>query len=91
MEGEVEKRLVAQLLGLMDGFAKTKGVIVLAATNRPDHLDSALRRPGRFDREVQFRVPDRAGRLEILTILTKAMPLDMSVNLGRSPIYRWVW
>ncbi|MBW4516989.1 MAG: AAA family ATPase [Timaviella obliquedivisa GSE-PSE-MK23-08B] len=82
VEGEVEKRLVAQLLGLMDGFAKTNGVIVLAATNRPDHLDPALRRPGRFDREVQFRVPDRNGRLEILQILSHAMPLDESVELG---------
>lgn len=81
VEGEVEKRLVAQLLGLMDGFAKTKGVIVLAATNRPDHIDPALRRPGRFDREVQFRVPDRDGRLEILTILTRSMPLESSVDL----------
>lgn len=76
VEGEVEKRLVATLLGLMDGFAQTSGVIVLAATNRPDHLDPALRRPGRFDREVQFRVPDRQGRLEILQIQTRAMPLD---------------
>jgi transitional endoplasmic reticulum ATPase len=82
VEGEVEKRLVAQLLSLMDGFAKTNGVIVLAATNRPDHLDPALRRPGRFDREVQFRVPDRDGRLEILQILSRAMPLDASVELG---------
>ncbi|MDZ8034172.1 AAA family ATPase [Nostoc sp. DedSLP04] len=82
VEGEVEKRLVAQLLGLMDGFAKTEGVLVLAATNRPDYLDPALRRPGRFDREVQFRVPDRDGRLEILTILTSAMPLETAVNLG---------
>jgi len=81
VEGEVEKRLVAQLLGLMDGFAQTTGVIVLAATNRPDHLDPALRRPGRFDREVQFRVPDRPGRLEILTILTRPMPLDATVDL----------
>lgn len=81
VEGEVEKRLVAQLLSLMDGFAKTQGVIVLAATNRPDHLDPALRRPGRFDREVQFRVPDRAGRLEILAILTRAMPLADAVSL----------
>lgn len=81
VEGEVEKRVVAQLLSLMDGFAKTKGVIVLAATNRPDHLDPALRRPGRFDREVQFRVPDRTGRLEILKILTREMPLDRSVDL----------
>jgi len=81
VEGEVEKRLVAQLLSLMDGFAKTQGVIVLAATNRPDHLDPALRRPGRFDREVQFRVPDRDGRLEILQILTREMPLEETVDL----------
>jgi transitional endoplasmic reticulum ATPase len=81
VEGDVEKRVVAQLLSLMDGFARTKGVIVLAATNRPDHLDPALRRPGRFDREVQFRIPDRDGRLEILTILTEAMPLERSVDL----------
>ncbi|MBE9012136.1 AAA family ATPase [Pseudanabaenaceae cyanobacterium LEGE 13415] len=81
VEGEVEKRVVAQLLTLMDGFAQTKGVIVLAATNRPDHLDPALRRPGRFDREIQFRVPDRNGRLEILEILTRSMPLN-SVDLG---------
>jgi transitional endoplasmic reticulum ATPase len=82
VEGEVEKRLVAQLLTLMDGFARTQGIIVLAATNRPDHLDPALRRPGRFDREIQFRVPDRNERLEILTILTRSMPLDKSVELG---------
>lgn len=81
VEGEVEKRLVAQLLSLMDGFAKSEGVIVLAATNRPDHLDPALRRPGRLDREVQFKVPDRDGRVEILTILTHEMPLDPLVNL----------
>ncbi len=82
VEGEVEKRVVAQLLTLMDGFAKADGVIVLAATNRPNHLDPALRRPGRFDREVQYRVPDRNGRLEILTILTRAMPLDQWVDLN---------
>ncbi|NDJ19791.1 AAA family ATPase [Myxacorys almedinensis] len=82
VEGEVEKRVVAQLLTLMDGFAQSTGVIVLAATNRPDHLDPALRRPGRFDREVQYRVPDRTGRLEILTILTRAMPLAQSVELA---------
>ncbi|HIK17203.1 MAG TPA: AAA family ATPase [Leptolyngbyaceae cyanobacterium M33_DOE_097] len=81
VEGEVEKRVVAQLLSLMDGFAKSDGVIVLAATNRPDHIDPALRRPGRFDREVQFRVPDRDGRLEILQILTGQMPLDPTVDL----------
>ncbi|MBC7881315.1 MAG: AAA family ATPase [Anaerolineae bacterium] len=81
VEGEVEKRLVATLLGLMDGFAQSKGVIVLAATNCPDTLDPALRRPGRFDREVRFGVPDRAGRLEILRILTRTMPRDSSVSL----------
>lgn len=82
VEGEVEKRVVAQLLSLMDGFANTTGVVVLAATNRPDHIDGALRRPGRFDREVHFRVPDRDGRLEILTIQTRAMPLDDTVDLA---------
>lgn len=82
VEGEVEKRVVAQLLSLMDGFSEMEGVIVLAATNRPEQLDSALRRPGRFDREVQFRVPDRNGRLEILQIVTQSMPLDVSVNLN---------
>lgn len=82
VEGEVEKRLVAQLLSLMDGFAQTQGVILLAATNRPDCLDPALRRPGRFDREVVFGVPDRQGRLEILQILTGAMPLDKAADLG---------
>ncbi|MFZ9738818.1 MAG: AAA family ATPase [Prochlorotrichaceae cyanobacterium] len=82
VEGEVEKRIVAQLLGLMDGFNSTAGVMVLAATNRPNHLDPALRRPGRFDREVVFRVPDRAGRLEILEILSRSMPLAEDVQLG---------
>ncbi|ABA19694.1 AAA ATPase, central region [Trichormus variabilis ATCC 29413] len=81
VEGEVEKRLVAQLLSLMDGFSHSQGVIVLAATNRPDHLDPALRRPGRFDREVQFRVPDVKGRRDILQILTRAMPLEDTVDL----------
>jgi transitional endoplasmic reticulum ATPase len=81
VEGEVEKRLVAQLLSLMDGFSQNKGVILLGATNRPDHLDPALRRPGRFDREIQFRVPDINGRKEILEVLTRAMPLDDSVDL----------
>ncbi|MDB9343672.1 AAA family ATPase [Nodularia spumigena CS-586/05] len=81
VEGEVEKRLVAQLLSLMDGFSQNKGVILLGATNRPDHLDPALRRPGRFDREIQFRVPDINGRKEILEVLTRAMPLDNTVDL----------
>ncbi len=83
VEGEVEKRVVAQLLTLMDGFSNTPGVLVLAATNRPDHLDPALRRPGRFDREVQYHVPDRQGRLEILTILTQGMPI---VGVDLEPI-----
>jgi transitional endoplasmic reticulum ATPase len=82
VEGEVEKRLVAQLLSLMDGFAQTRGVILLAATNRPEHIDPALRRPGRFDREVHFPVPDSQGRLEILQILTRSQPLDETVNLS---------
>ncbi len=81
VEGEVEKRLVAQLLGLLDGFEPLQGVVVLAATNRPDHLDPALRRPGRFDREVVFGVPDREGRLAILQIQTRPMPLAADVDL----------
>lgn len=82
VEGEVEKRVVGQLLSLMDGFSKLKGAIVLAATNRPEHLDPALRRPGRFDREIYFRVPDSQSRLEIIRIHTRSMPLDKSVDLG---------
>ncbi len=83
VEGEVEKRLVAQLLGLMDGFDKKKGIVVLGATNRPAHLDPALRRPGRFDREVLFGVPDQAARLAILRVLTRAMPLADDVDLAQ--------
>ncbi|HIK20742.1 MAG TPA: AAA family ATPase [Synechococcus sp. M44_DOE_062] len=81
VEGEVEKRLVAQMLGLMDGFVAQKGIVVLAATNRPEALDPALRRPGRFDREVIFKVPDREGRREILAIHTRDMPLAEDVDL----------
>ncbi|WP_225882651.1 AAA family ATPase [Thalassoporum mexicanum] len=81
VEGEVEKRIVAQMLGLMDGFASRSGVIVLAATNRPDAIDPALRRPGRFDREIHFPVPDRNDRREILAIHTANMPLAADVNL----------
>jgi transitional endoplasmic reticulum ATPase len=81
VEGEVEKRLVAQMLGLMDGFVAQKGIVVLAATNRPEALDPALRRPGRFDREVIFKVPDREGRREILAIHTRGMPLAEDVDL----------
>ncbi|MFX1512236.1 MAG: CDC48 family AAA ATPase, partial [Promethearchaeota archaeon] len=79
--GEVERRVVAQLLALMDGL-KTRGkVIVIAATNRPNALDPALRRPGRFDREIEIGVPDRNGRREILGIHTRGMPLASDVRM----------
>jgi len=77
----VEQRIVAQLLSLMDGLNSREQVIVIAATNVPDLLDPALRRPGRFDREIVIPVPDRNGRLEILKIHTKNMPLGGDVNL----------
>ncbi|MEM1893763.1 MAG: CDC48 family AAA ATPase [Candidatus Anstonellales archaeon] len=80
--GEVEKRLVAQLLTLMDGLERRGEVIVIAATNRPEEIDEALRRPGRFDREIEINPPDRNGRLEILKIHTRNMPLQ-DVDLER--------
>jgi transitional endoplasmic reticulum ATPase len=73
--GEVEKRVVAQLLALMDGLTKRQNVIVIGATNIPQALDPALRRPGRFDREIAIPIPDRHGRLEILEIHSRGMPL----------------
>ncbi len=79
--GEVERRVVAQLLALMDGLMTRGKVIVLAATNRPNALDPALRRPGRFDREIELGVPDRHGRREILGIHTRGMPLGHDINL----------
>jgi transitional endoplasmic reticulum ATPase len=79
--GEVERRVVAQLLTLMDGLEPRKNVVVIAATNRVDALDEALRRPGRFDREITIGVPDQTGRREILAIHTRGMPLEMDVNL----------
>ncbi|MDW7727856.1 MAG: CDC48 family AAA ATPase [Candidatus Methanoperedens sp.] len=79
--GEVERRVVAQLLSLMDGLKARKNVIVIGATNRPEALDMALRRPGRFDREIELRVPDRDGRLEIFQIHTRGMPLEEDVSL----------
>ena len=79
--GEVEKRVVAQLLSLMDGLQTRGQVIVIGATNIPDSLDPALRRPGRFDRELMFPAPDKDGRLEILQIHTRAMPLASDVDL----------
>ena len=80
-KGDVEKRVVAQLLGLMDGLKSRGKVIVIAATNIPNQLDGALRRPGRFDREIEIRVPDRRGRLDILKIHTRNMPLARNVTL----------
>jgi len=79
--GEVERRVTSQLLTLMDGLKKRGKVIVIAATNRPNAVDPALRRGGRFDREIELPVPDRNGRLEILEIHTRSMPLDKDVNL----------
>ena len=79
--GDVEKRVVAQLLALMDGLTERGNVIVLGATNRPDSVDPALRRPGRFDREVEISVPNDDGRLEILQIHTRGMPLAKGIDL----------
>ncbi|MEM1884376.1 MAG: CDC48 family AAA ATPase [Candidatus Jordarchaeales archaeon] len=79
--GEVERRVVAQLLALMDGLKERGRVIVIGATNRPNSLDPALRRPGRFDREIEIGVPDKNGRKEILMIHTRGMPLSDDVNL----------
>jgi len=79
--GETEKRLVAQLLSLLDGLEPRQNLIVIAATNRPEAIDEALRRPGRFDREIVIGVPDEAGRREILGIHTRGMPLAEGVDL----------
>lgn len=81
--GDVEKRVVAQLLALMDGLTDRGNVIVLGATNRPDSVDPALRRPGRFDREIEVSVPNADGRLEILYIHTRGMPIAENVELKR--------
>lgn len=79
--GDVEKRVVAQLLALMDGLNDRGNVIVLGATNRPDSVDPALRRPGRFDREFEISVPNEDGRLEILEIHTRGMPISDDIDL----------
>jgi len=79
--GEVERRVVAQLLAMMDGLKERGQVVVIGATNREDAIDPALRRPGRFDREIEIGVPDRAGRVEILQIHTRNMPIAEDVNL----------
>ncbi|HEX7750986.1 MAG TPA: CDC48 family AAA ATPase [Novosphingobium sp.] len=81
VHGEAEKRLVAQLLTLMDGLHARSNLVVIAATNRPDAIDEALRRPGRFDREIVIGVPDEKGRREILGIHTRGMPLAEGVDL----------
>jgi len=81
VQGEVERRVVAQLLTLMDGLTARGNVIVIAATNREDAIDPALRRPGRFDREIEIGVPTAEGRQEILQIHTRGMPLDDGVQL----------
>jgi transitional endoplasmic reticulum ATPase len=79
--GEVERRVVAQLLALMDGLHSRGKVIVIGATNRPNSLDSALRRPGRFDREIEIKVPNEKGRREVFQIHTRNMPLDKKISL----------
>ncbi len=81
--GEVERRVVAQLLALMDGLKSRGKVVVIAATNIPNELDPALRRPGRFDREIEIGVPKKEGRLNILKIHTRNMPLKKNVNLDK--------
>jgi len=83
VSGEVEKRIVSQLLTLMDGMNSRGKVVVIAATNRPDSIDPALRRPGRFDREIEIGIPDEGGRHDILSIHTRGMPIDDGVDLGR--------
>src|SRR5574342_1366453 len=81
--GEVERRVVAQLLAVMDGLEARGKVIVISATNRPNAIDPALRRPGRFDREIEIKVPDKKGRKDILMIHTRNMPLSDDVNLEK--------
>jgi len=82
VQGETEKRLVAQLLSLLDGLEPRQNVVVIAATNRPEAIDEALRRPGRFDREIVIGVPDEGGRREILGIHTRGMPLAEGVDIS---------
>lgn len=80
--GDVEKRVVAQLLALMDGLSRRQNIIVIAATNLPNALDPALRRPGRFDREISIPIPDRNGRQEILEIHSRGMPLAKDIDMA---------
>ena len=81
--GEVERRVVAQILASMDGLKSRGNVIVIGATNRPEAIDEALRRPGRFDREIEIAIPNREGRLEILQIHTRGMPLTEDVQIQK--------
>ena len=81
--GEVERRVVSQMLSLMDGLEARGKVIVIAATNRPNAIDPALRRPGRFDREIEIKVPDKKGRSDILAIHSRNMPLADDVDMGK--------
>jgi len=81
VSGELERRIVSQLLTLMDGMKSRGKVVVIAATNRPDSIDPALRRPGRFDREIEIGIPDEDGRFDILSIHTRGMPLDEDVDI----------
>ena len=81
VSGELEKRIVSQLLTLMDGMKSRGKVVVIAATNRPDSIDPALRRPGRLDREIEIGIPDEEGRFDILSIHTRGMPIDEKVDL----------
>jgi transitional endoplasmic reticulum ATPase len=83
VSGELEKRIVSQLLTLMDGMKSRGKVVIIAATNRPDSIDPALRRPGRFDREIEIGIPDEEGRLQVLNIHTRGMPLDKNVDLKK--------
>jgi transitional endoplasmic reticulum ATPase len=81
VSGDVEKRIVSQLLTIMDGLQSRGQLVVIGATNRPNAIDPALRRPGRFDREIEIGLPDRKGRLQVLQIHTRGMPLSEDVNL----------
>jgi len=83
VSGDVEKRIVSQLLSLMDGLKQRGNIVVIGATNLPGSLDPALRRPGRFDREVSLEVPDRNGRAKILEVHTRGMPLSQDIDLER--------
>lgn len=87
--GEVERRIVSQLLTLMDGLKQRSHVVVMAATNRPNSIDPALRRFGRFDREIDIGIPDAIGRLEILRIHTKNMRLGDDVDLEQVGVWHY--